>query len=119
MATQFHIIRAGDMLLGEVMCVGIVAHPLNANLEVDADATVSCRILKDWTRIMAAFPKIKFLKEHLIETIESLKTFKDFEYYVPNDRIYKSFIVGDVCICIRGVEETLDIMEKMYLMGPV
>lgn len=89
--SKYVVVRAGNLHNGERMNVAVLFWRTN----VGQDSPVTCRLLKDWSRLETAFRWPPDLKEDIIARVSAIKTEGDYEKVSSKMGPYTPFEFSD------------------------
>ena len=121
--TKYVVVRYGDINRGEVMNIGLLAweeSDLGArrNGRVAADTPVHIRMLKDWKRIRAAFPRPLDFEEEAIKRVTAITTFGIYEDTRRRMGPYAPFELSAELPSTETAETTLPGLVDFFLVEP-
>lgn len=110
---KYVVAMCGDLNRGERMNVGVLAW----DTELGPSAPVSLRLLKDWTRIHAAFPSSysDMIQKQVETCLTDIRTYADFQKAVNKQGPYTPFEFTEERGSLESPENTVVGTAQFFL----
>lgn len=119
MSSKYIVVMFGYLNRGERMNVAVMSWDFEVGVPVPPETPVYQRVIGDWTRIEAAFPRAgsQELRDDVITRLANIRTYADYEKVLSKMGPYTPFEFTEERGSTVMAAETLASMAE-YFIGP-